>query len=104
MFKISRMLVCDFVKVSMPVVINETTWSLGVAMYSVIIGNLGTQAYAAYSVAGIIERIALVFSIGFANAGAVIIGKTIGAGEPTRHMNMRKRRSFSRRFQVFCLA
>lgn len=68
-------------KISMPVVLNETLWSTGVTMYAVILGNMGVMQYAAYSVANIIERIGMVFSQGMANAGAIIIGKTVGAGK-----------------------
>ena len=68
-------------KISMPVVLNETLWSTGVTMYAVILGNIGVAQYAAYSVANIIERIGMVFSQGMANAGAIIIGKTVGAGK-----------------------
>ncbi|MBE6552546.1 MAG: MATE family efflux transporter [Ruminococcaceae bacterium] len=80
LFSFKTQLVKDFFKVSAPVIFNETCWSFGITMYSVIIGNLGTQEYAAYSVSGIIQNLALVFSQGFANAGAVIIGKTVGSG------------------------
>ncbi len=80
MLKINKSLVKDFVKYSLPVVINETAWGLGITLHSAIIGNIGEEAYAAYTVANIIERIGLLASIGFANATLIIIGKEIGAG------------------------
>ena len=80
MLKIRRDLVRDFIRYSLPVICNETTWGLGITVHSAIIGNMGDAPYAAYSVANIIERIGLLAAIGFANATLIIIGKKIGAG------------------------
>ncbi|MBQ2708087.1 MAG: MATE family efflux transporter [Clostridia bacterium] len=80
MLKIRRDLVRDFIRYSLPVICNETTWGLGITVHSAIIGNMGDAPYAAYSVANIIERIGLLAAIGFANATLIIIGKEIGAG------------------------
>lgn len=80
MFRIKRGLISDFVRYSLPVIINETMWGLGITLHSVIIGHISDAAYAAYSVANIVEKIGLLSAIGFANATQIIIGKEIGAG------------------------
>ena len=80
MFRIKRGLIGDFVRYSLPVILNETMWGLGITLHSVIIGHISDAAYAAYSVANIVEKIGLLSAIGFANATQIIIGKEIGAG------------------------
>ncbi len=80
MFRIRREMVSDFVRYSLPVILNETMWGLGITLHSVIIGHISDAAYAAYTVANIIEKIGLLSAIGFANATQIIIGKEIGAG------------------------
>ena len=80
MFRIQRRMIGDFIKYSLPVIFNETMWGLGITLHSVIIGHIGDAAYAAYTVANIIEKIGLLSAIGFANATQIIIVKEIGAG------------------------
>ena len=80
MFRIRRRMIGDFIKYSLPVIFNETMWGLGITLHSVIIGHISDAAYAAYTVANIIEKIGLLSAIGFANATQIIIGKEIGAG------------------------
>lgn len=80
MFRIQRRMIGDFIKYSLPVIFNETMWGLGITLHSVIIGHISDAAYAAYTVANIIEKIGLLSAIGFANATQIIIGKEIGAG------------------------
>ena len=80
MFRIKREMVGDFIRYSLPVICNETMWGLGITLHSVIIGHISDAAYAAYTVANIIEKIGLLSAIGFANATQIIIGKEIGAG------------------------
>lgn len=78
MLKIRRSLVRDFAKYSAPVVVNETVWALGINAHSAILGRLGTDEYAAYTIVNVIEQIVQLATMGFANAAAVIVGKQIG--------------------------
>lgn len=80
MMKVTKPLVHDFVKYSSPVVFNETVWGLGITVYASVIGHLGEEAYAAYTISNVIERVGQLAAMGFANAGAIIIGKELGAG------------------------
>ncbi|MDD7301796.1 MAG: MATE family efflux transporter, partial [Eubacteriales bacterium] len=59
MFRIRRRMIGDFIKYSLPVIFNETMWGLGITLHSVIIGHISDAAYAAYTVANIIEKIGL---------------------------------------------
>jgi len=80
MLRIRGVLVRDLFRYSLPTICSETLWGLGISCHAAIIGNMGEVAYAAYSVANIIERIGQLATMGFANAALVIIGKEIGAG------------------------
>lgn len=72
----------SFVKYSTPVVANETLWSLGFSMFTVILGHMAisTEILSAYTVAGNIDRMVTAAIFGVAAATTVIVGKEIGAG------------------------
>lgn len=70
----------DFFRYSMPVVLNETLWGLGMSIYPAIFGRLSEVDVAAFTVANIIDRALMVLTYGFSAAAAVMIGKEIGRG------------------------
>lgn len=74
----------DFGKYSLPVIINEVAWGAGVSCISAIIGHLGSAATAANSVVQVTRQLAMVITFGIANATAILIGKTIGEGNPEK--------------------
>ena len=49
MFIKNKLLFSDFVRLSLPALGNDISWSVGFSMYSVILGHLGTDAVAAFS-------------------------------------------------------
>ncbi len=69
-----------FYKKALPVIINETMWGMGTLLYNIIFSNLGYEYYAAVTILRTFENIAFAFFIGFNNAGCVMIGSDIGAG------------------------
>jgi putative MATE family efflux protein len=79
-FSFDKQLFKDFLHYSLPVVLNETLWSVGITMQTVIIGHISSQAVAANSISSIVQRLAYVYIFGLANAAAVMVGKQIGAG------------------------
>ncbi|HEX3026852.1 MAG TPA: MATE family efflux transporter [Clostridia bacterium] len=81
LFKADFGLVRDFLHYSLPVVLNETIWGLGITLQSVIIGHMGSEEVAANSIASVVQRLASVVVFGMANAAAVIVGKQIGSGQ-----------------------
>ena len=81
MFQFDAVLFKDFLHYSIPVVINETGWSIGVAMQSVILGHLNSTIVAAASIVGTLQQMALVFIFGVAGASAPIIGNLLGSGK-----------------------
>ncbi|MEG0580446.1 MAG: MATE family efflux transporter, partial [Niameybacter sp.] len=79
--KVDRSLVGHYLKNCMPVVFNELLWSIGVSMSGVVVGRLGTNVVAANSITNIINQLVIVFIQGVSNAGAAIIGNTVGQGD-----------------------
>ena len=71
-----------FLKYATPVVLNETIWGLGTALYPTIMGHMdgSTEILAAYAVAGNIDRFCSVALFAVSSAAAVIVGREIGAG------------------------
>ncbi len=65
-----------------PVVLNETLWGLGTAIYPTIMGHMeGSQAIlAAFGISGNIEKVATVVVFAIAGTAAIIVGREIGAG------------------------
>lgn len=82
-FRRDKLLHRDFLHYSIPVTLNELMWGAGSAMNTLIIGHLGSPAVAANSVAQMARQLALVVALGVANAAAIMLGKTIGAGQET---------------------
>jgi putative MATE family efflux protein len=83
-FSFDSQLFKDFLFYSVPVVLNETLWSIGTTIQTVIIGHISSQAVAANSISGVVQRLAFVYIFGLANASAVIVGKEIGSGGEKR--------------------
>lgn len=77
-FAKAGILLGDFMKLSIPSLINDVAWSLAFSMYSVILGHLGSDAVVANSVANMALNIGAIATRGFANATTVIVGKTLG--------------------------
>ena len=71
-----------FLKYATPVVLNETIWGLGTALYPTIMGHMdgSTEILSAYAVAGNIDRFCSVALFAVSSAAAVIVGREIGAG------------------------
>lgn len=77
-FSIKKVLVFDFVRYSLPALINDVMWVLAYSFYSVIMGHIGSDMVAANSVVGV--PMGLVSTVGFAIAGgsSILLGKELG--------------------------
>lgn len=71
----------DFVRHSIPVVINEVLWGMGMSVHAVILGHIGKSVVTANSICGVIQQLALVIIFGVSSSAGVLIGKAIGAGQ-----------------------
>lgn len=72
----------QFFRYATPVIFNETTWGLGTALYSTIMGHMDNskEILAAYAIAGNIDKVCTVAVFAVAASAAITIGREIGAG------------------------
>lgn len=82
LFTINWDLFKKVLKTAWPATVNEIFWSLGITAYNYVYAHIGTGAIAAVNINGAVDQIVWVIFIGMANAGAVMVGNRIGAGEP----------------------
>lgn len=84
MFGFTGRMIAEFYKKAFPVILNESLWGLGTICYNIIFSNLGYEYSAAVTILRTFENIAFSFFVGFNNAGCVMIGQDIGAGNIKR--------------------
>ena len=90
LFSFDRDFLARFVKIALPVIINETLWGLGITTENSIFSHASTDALAAFNITGTISQLTWVFFIGVGNGAGIIIGKKIGASaeaEARRYAN-----------------
>lgn len=76
-----KLLKKDFRKYTLPILGNEIVWGCGFTMYSVIMGQLGSDSAAANSIANIIKNLTICFSTGVASASGIMVGNLLGSGQ-----------------------
>ncbi len=91
MMDLSKEFVGRFLNTTIPVILNESFWSLGVTMYSVAYGRMGTDVVASINIASTVERLAMVLFVGMGNACAVMVGNQIGAGQEGKAFDYAKK-------------
>lgn len=79
MFLKNSALFSDFMKMSMPALLNDVIWGLGFSMYSVIIGQfLGTDMVAANSLVTVVRNLGTTMCFGVGSGGTILLGQIIG--------------------------
>lgn len=68
----------NFLRYSLPVTAEGFVWGGATAVLSAIMGHLGSDIVAANSVASVVQGLATVVCFGFAEGGAVLLGKELG--------------------------
>ena len=89
--KMNRAVHRDFLKCSVPHLINAIIWGFGTALYSVIIGHLGAAITAAHSIANIIRQLSKAACSGLCHGGEILLARVLGSG------NMEKGRQYGRK-------
>ena len=80
MFRKNAVLFRDFMKMALPALGNDISWSLAFSMYSVIIGRfLGSDVVAANSFASTVRTFGTVLCYAVGSAGGIVVGQLIGA-------------------------
>ena len=78
LFVREKELMKDFRIYALPVILNELAWGTGTSAIAAIIGHMGSAAVAANSITQVTRQLAMVVTMGVANATAIILGRTIG--------------------------
>ena len=84
MFIRNRLLLKDFIRLSLPALANDMSWGIAFSMYSVILGHLGTDAVAANSLVVVVRNFGTVLCFGSASAGGILLGNVMGEGDMER--------------------
>ena len=81
-FAKNRVLSGDFLRMALPALANDVSWSMAFSLYAVIIGQfLGSDMVAANSFAMMVHNFAIVFSVGIATASGILLGQLIGSNQ-----------------------
>lgn len=78
LFVKNRALFSDFVRLSLPALGNDISWSVAFSMYSVILGHLGSDVVAANSFVVVVRNFGTILCFGMASAGGILLGNMIG--------------------------
>ncbi|MBR2699518.1 MAG: MATE family efflux transporter [Clostridia bacterium] len=95
--RVDRQMLADYVRVCLPIIGGAAIWGISNALQTVILGHMDKGAIAAQSISSTLFLLLKVASVGAASAAAVLIGKTVGAGD------MEKVREYTRTLQVLFL-
>ena len=79
-----RTLQKDFIRYTLPMLLNELAWGCGFTMFSVIMGHLGNDAVAANSVANIVKNILACVCLGIGTGSGIMAGNELGSGNMER--------------------
>ena len=74
----------DFIRYTLPMLLNELAWGCGFTMFSVIMGHLGNDAVAANSVANIVKNIIACVCLGIGTGSGIMVGNELGSGNMER--------------------
>ncbi len=86
-FSFSKKMILDYLRITIPVVLQHFLWGLGYTMYIIIYSRISTESIAAFTIAGTIESIYLMFLTGIGLSAATMIGNRIGANEEKKAIN-----------------
>lgn len=73
-----KLLFQDFLKYSIPALLNDCIWTFAFSTYSIILGHMNSDMVAAASVATTIRDLLSVVCFGIGSAGTVLLGKSLG--------------------------
>ena len=71
----------SFMKTAAPVILNELFWALGMTVFKVVYGRIGTSALASINIAEAVTNLMFVVLIGSSTGTSVLTGKKIGEGD-----------------------
>lgn len=74
----------EFISISMPAFLNDALWAIGMLVINYIYGRMGTDTFAAMMIVNTVDKLTMVGLMGVGSAAAVVLGNTLGEGDPDR--------------------
>ena len=90
MFEKHPQLQKDFISMAVPAIANDLVWGLAFTSYSAILGHMGEDAVAAYSVVNVIRNLGCVMCYGIGSAAGIVVGQILGEGDRDKAIGMGK--------------
>ncbi|NMD38794.1 MAG: MATE family efflux transporter [Christensenellaceae bacterium] len=84
LFSFNKAFINKYNKTASPVILTETLWSLGTAVYSIFYGMRGDAAVAAMGVFSTLDGLTFIIIYAIVSATSIIVGKELGAGNKQR--------------------
>ena len=81
MFQKNKLLMQDFIRLSLPALGNDIIWGLAFSMYSVIMGHLGSDVVAANSLVTVVRNFSSTICFGIGSGGTILLGNIIGKNQ-----------------------
>lgn len=100
-FKTQPGFIAKYIRICLPVLVNESLWGIGQTIQSSIYAHAGTDIIAAFNIQGTISNLTWTFFIGCGNACAIIIGKKIGESQYDEAKKLAKKITL---FMIGCAA
>lgn len=68
----------EFIRVSTPVLLDDSAWAFGQLLLNFVYGQMGTAAFAAMMIVGTVDKLAFILLQSIGTASAVVLGNTLG--------------------------
>lgn len=70
----------EYIRICVPVFLNESIWGIGTAVLSMIYGHMGTTEYAGLTIFRSVDNVLTTIFVALSAATGVLVGKEVGAG------------------------
>lgn len=90
-FSWRKILVARILSSALPVTVNETMWSLGMATYNAFYGRMGITEYAAIQASNTINQLFILAIFSLGDALLILVGQRIGMGQMDYAYELAKR-------------
>ncbi len=74
----------QYIKICIPVFLNESIWGIGTTVLNMIYGHMGTTEYAALTIFRSVDNVITTAFVSLSAASGVLVGKEVGAGNRER--------------------
>lgn len=71
----------EYYKLATPVIMNELVWAVGVSMYTVSYGKVGSAAQASVQIAGSMKQVFTIAGMSVGSSAGIILANYLGAGK-----------------------